>query len=192
MVLKAVSAIGGMRHSIGAELRPRLPSAIDRQSEHVRPGVVAGRIEVLPLLEHPPVIQLRGDQVLAIRHRLDHPTSIRAGDAGAAIADDFVLFQGHAIAVRHAGGLFVGETSLEALGDYAAGPSHVMPTGGTARFSSALNVRDFQRVLPLIGLSQAGVDAIGVAAARLARAEGLEAHAQAIEARLRPAAGEDR
>lgn len=87
-------------------------------------------------------------------------------------------------AVRHAGGLFVGETSLEALGDYAAGPSHVMPTGGTARFSSAINVRDFQRVLPLIGLSQAGVDAIGPAAARLARAEGLEAHAQAIEARL--------
>jgi uncharacterized SAM-binding protein YcdF (DUF218 family) len=87
-------------------------------------------------------------------------------------------------AVRHAGGLFVGETSLEALGDYAAGPSHVMPTGGTARFSSAINVRDFQRVLPLIGLSQAGVDEIGAAAALLARAEGLEAHAQA-EARAR-------
>jgi len=86
--------------------------------------------------------------------------------------------------VRHAGGLFVGETSLEALGDYAAGPSHVMPTGGTARFTSAINVRDFQRVLPLVGLSQAGVDAIGAAAARLARAEGLEAHARAIEARL--------
>ena len=87
--------------------------------------------------------------------------------------------------VRHAGGLFVGETSLEALGDYAAGPSHVMPTGGTARFTSAINVRDFQRVLPLVGLTQAGVDAIGAAAARLARAEGLEAHARAIEARLR-------
>lgn len=86
--------------------------------------------------------------------------------------------------VRHAGGLFVGETSLEALGDYAAGPSHVMPTGGTARFTSAINVRDFQRVVPLVALSQFGVDLIGAAAARLARAEGLEAHAQAIEARL--------
>jgi len=95
-------------------------------------------------------------------------------------------------AVRHAGGLFVGETSLEALGDYAAGPSHVMPTGGTARFSSAINVRDFQRVLPLVALSQGGVDLIGAAAARLARAEGLEAHARAIEARLtaRPTHGE--
>lgn len=85
--------------------------------------------------------------------------------------------------VRHAGGIFVGETSLEALGDYAAGPSHVMPTGGTARYSSALNVRDFQRVVPLIGLNQRGVDTIASAAATLARAEGLEAHAQAIEAR---------
>jgi histidinol dehydrogenase len=86
----------------------------------------------------------------------------------------------------------VGETSLEALGDYAAGPSHVMPTGGTARFSSAINVRDFQRVLPLVALSQGGVDLIGEAAARLARAEGLEAHARAIEARLtaRPPHGE--
>jgi histidinol dehydrogenase len=89
----------------------------------------------------------------------------------------------HVGRVRHAGGIFVGETSLEALGDYAAGPSHVMPTGGTARFSSALNVRDFQRVVPLIGLSQRGVDEIAAAAARLARAEGLEAHARAIESR---------
>jgi histidinol dehydrogenase len=89
----------------------------------------------------------------------------------------------HVGKVRHAGGIFIGETSLEALGDYAAGPSHVMPTGGTARFSSALNVRDFQRVVPFIGLSQRGVDDIAVAAARLARAEGLEAHAQAIESR---------
>jgi histidinol dehydrogenase len=90
--------------------------------------------------------------------------------------------------VRHAGGLFVGETSLEALGDYAAGPSHVMPTGGTARYASAINVRDFQRVLPLIALSQAGVDLIGADAVRLARAEGLEAHAQAIELRMRVSA----
>lgn len=87
-------------------------------------------------------------------------------------------------AVRHAGGLFVGASSLEALGDYVAGPSHVMPTGGTARFSSAINVRDFQRLIPVVGLSAAGARAIGPDAARFARAEGLEAHAQAVEARL--------
>ncbi|CAN5788465.1 histidinol dehydrogenase [soil metagenome] len=85
--------------------------------------------------------------------------------------------------VRHAGGVFVGEASMEALGDYVAGPSHVMPTGGTARFSSALNVRHFQRVIPVIGLAPAGAAAIGEAGARMARAEGLEAHARAIEAR---------
>ncbi len=86
--------------------------------------------------------------------------------------------------VRNAGGLFIGENSMEALGDYLAGPSHVMPTSGTARFSSFLNVRDFQKVIPLVSFSAAVVAEIGPAAARLARAEGLEAHARAIQARL--------
>jgi histidinol dehydrogenase len=85
--------------------------------------------------------------------------------------------------VRHAGGVFVGEHSMEALGDYVAGPSHVMPTGGTARFSSALNVRHFQKVMSVVGLGPQGAAAIGPAGARMARAEGLEAHARAIEAR---------
>jgi len=87
-------------------------------------------------------------------------------------------------AVDQAGGVFVGAYSMEALGDYVAGPSHVMPTGGTARYASALNVRDFQRVMPVVGLAPAALAAIGPAGARLARAEGLEAHARAIEARL--------
>jgi histidinol dehydrogenase len=87
--------------------------------------------------------------------------------------------------VKNAGGIFLGESSMEALGDYNAGPSHVMPTGGTARFSSAVNVRDFQKVIPLVGLSQEAVESLGPGAARMARAEGLEAHARAIESRLR-------
>lgn len=86
--------------------------------------------------------------------------------------------------VEHAGGIFLGASSMEALGDYAAGPSHVMPTGGTARFSSALNVRDFQKVIPLVNVSAETLRKIGPAAACLARAEGLEAHARAIESRL--------
>jgi len=86
--------------------------------------------------------------------------------------------------VEHAGGIFLGASSMEALGDYAAGPSHVMPTGGTARFSSALNVRDFQKVIPLVNVSAETLQQIGPAAALLARAEGLEAHARAIESRL--------
>ncbi len=86
--------------------------------------------------------------------------------------------------IRHVGGIFIGEHSMEALGDYIVGPSHVMPTGGTARFSSAINVRDFQKVIPFMHLDAATVARIGPHGARMARAEGLEAHARAIESRL--------
>ena len=86
--------------------------------------------------------------------------------------------------VTRAGGVFVGEASMEALGDYLAGPSHVMPTGGTARFMSPVNVRDFQNIISVVGINPATLRAVGPAAARLARAEGLEAHARAIESRL--------
>lgn len=86
--------------------------------------------------------------------------------------------------VRNAGGLFLGGNSPEALGDYVVGPSHVMPTGATARFSSFVNLRDFQKVIPFTQLSHAVVAELGPAAARMARAEGLEAHALAVEARF--------
>jgi histidinol dehydrogenase len=89
--------------------------------------------------------------------------------------------------VQKAGGVFVGESSMEALGDYLAGPSHVMPTGGTARFMSPVNVRDFQNIISVIGVNHATLQAIGPAAALLARTEGLEAHARAIESRLEEA-----
>ncbi|MEX2503173.1 MAG: histidinol dehydrogenase [Trueperaceae bacterium] len=88
--------------------------------------------------------------------------------------------------VRNAGGVFLGAHSMEALGDYAAGPSHVMPTMATARFASAVNVRDFQKVVPVVSLSPELVRRIGPAAARMARAEHLEAHARAVETRLDP------
>ncbi|ULH16594.1 histidinol dehydrogenase [Deinococcus sp. KNUC1210] len=86
--------------------------------------------------------------------------------------------------VQRAGGVFVGESSMEALGDYLAGPSHVMPTGGTARFMSPVNVRDFQNIISVVGVNAAALGRIGPAAALLARTEGLEAHARAIESRL--------
>jgi len=86
--------------------------------------------------------------------------------------------------VHAAGGVFVGEHSMEALGDYIAGPSHVMPTRATARFSSAVNVRDFQVVIPIVGLQANALDSIAAPAAKMARAEGLDAHAKAIESRL--------
>jgi histidinol dehydrogenase len=87
--------------------------------------------------------------------------------------------------VRHAGGIFLGEDSPEVLGDYTAGPSHVMPTGGTARFFSPIHVQDFTKVISLAAANRAGLRRVGPAAATLARAEGLTAHAAAMDRRLR-------
>jgi histidinol dehydrogenase len=86
--------------------------------------------------------------------------------------------------VRNAAGVFLGERSFEVLGDYVAGPSHVMPTGGTARFASPINVLDFVKLVSVIGLNERALQAIGPAAVTLARAEGLTAHAAAVTRRL--------
>jgi histidinol dehydrogenase len=87
--------------------------------------------------------------------------------------------------VRNAGGIFLGESSFEVLGDYVAGPSHVMPTGGTARFASPLNVLDFVKITSLIGLEARAASELSQTAAVLARAEALTAHAAAAEARIK-------
>lgn len=86
--------------------------------------------------------------------------------------------------VRNAGGIFVGETSFEVLGDYVAGPSHIMPTAGTARFASPLNVEDFIKRISLIGLSPATSAQLSAQAVRIATAEGLDAHAAAARERM--------
>jgi histidinol dehydrogenase len=86
--------------------------------------------------------------------------------------------------VRNAGGVFVGERSFEVLGDYTAGPSHIMPTGSTARYSSPVNVDDFRKVISLVGLNEVALERIGPAAMKLAEAEGLFAHAAAVRVRL--------
>ena len=86
--------------------------------------------------------------------------------------------------VRNAGGIFVGEQSPEALGDYTAGPSHVMPTGGTARFFSPIHLADFTKVVTIAAANQKAVERLGPATMTLARAEGLEAHARAVSIRL--------
>ncbi|MFQ5861160.1 MAG: histidinol dehydrogenase [Dehalococcoidia bacterium] len=87
--------------------------------------------------------------------------------------------------VRHAGGLFLGEFSPEVTGDYVAGPSHTMPTGGTARFSSALGVRHFLKSIPVVGLQREQLEKLAPFGATIARAEGLTGHARALELRLR-------
>lgn len=86
--------------------------------------------------------------------------------------------------VKAAGGIFMGEYSFEVLGDYVAGPSHVMPTGGTARFASPLNVWDFIKIISLIGLDKSTGRELSKSAAIIARAEGLEAHARSADHRV--------
>lgn len=92
--------------------------------------------------------------------------------------------------IRYAGGIFLGEFSAEVMADYVAGPSHVMPTGGTARFASALSVRNFLRISPFLNLSKSTFMGLAADAAELARAEGLDGHAAAADRRRRKLAGE--
>jgi len=89
--------------------------------------------------------------------------------------------------LRHAGAIFLGAYSSESLGDYCAGPNHVLPTAGTARFSSPLGVYDFVKRSSLIEVSAAGAQVLGPIAAELAHGEGLQAHARAAEMRIDPA-----
>ncbi|MFV8782261.1 histidinol dehydrogenase [Microbulbifer sp. SA54] len=86
--------------------------------------------------------------------------------------------------IRHAGAIFLGRHTAEALGDYCAGPNHVLPTSGTARFSSPLGVYDFQKRSSIIYCSQQGADTLGSVASILAKGEGLEAHARSAEYRV--------
>jgi histidinol dehydrogenase len=86
--------------------------------------------------------------------------------------------------ITAAGGVFVGERSFEVLGDYAAGPSHVMPTGGSARFASPINVWDFMHIISLAALTPQGAADVALVSAAIARMEGLDAHARSAEARL--------
>ena len=89
-------------------------------------------------------------------------------------------------AVRHAGSIFLGRHTPEAVGDYVGGPNHVLPTGRRARFSSGLSVLDFMKRTSFLGCTAEAIRAIGPAAVALARAEGLPAHARSVEERLHP------
>jgi histidinol dehydrogenase len=86
--------------------------------------------------------------------------------------------------IRHAGAVFMGRYASEALGDYCAGPNHVLPTARTARFSSPLGVYDFQKRTSLISVSAAGAQSLGAIAAELADGEGLPAHAASARYRM--------
>jgi histidinol dehydrogenase len=86
--------------------------------------------------------------------------------------------------INNAGCIFVGEYATEPIGDYVAGPSHALPTGGTARFSSPLNILDFIKIIDVVKVNKTGIKTLGNVAMTIARAEGLDAHAKAVEKRL--------
>ena len=88
--------------------------------------------------------------------------------------------------IKHAGAIFMGRDTCEALGDYCAGPNHVLPTSRTARFSSPLGVYDFQKRSSMIMVSAVGAQVLGRIAATLAYGEGLQAHARSAEYRIKP------
>lgn len=98
-----------------------------------------------------------------------------------AVADPEALLQ----RVRHAGAIFLGRHAPEAIGDYVAGPDHVLPTSRAARYASGLSVLDFMKRTSIIGCGPEGLAAIGPAAATLADAEGLSSHAASIRLRLK-------
>jgi histidinol dehydrogenase len=97
-----------------------------------------------------------------------------------AVEDPEPLFR----AIRHAGSIFLGRHTSEAIGDYIAGPNHVLPTGRRARFASGLSVLDFMKRTSFIQLDEPALRAIGDAAIALAEAEGLQAHARSVAVRL--------
>ena len=97
-----------------------------------------------------------------------------------AVAEPDVLFA----RIRHAGAVFLGRYAPEALGDYVAGPNHVLPTSGAARFASGLSVQNFMKRTTILQTDLAAFSALGPAAARLADAEGLPGHAGSIRRRL--------
>ena len=124
---------------------------------------------------HGTIIVVAGlDEAPALANRL------AAEHVELAVADPEALFA----RIRHAGSVFLGRNTPEAIGDYVAGPNHVLPTGRRARFSSGLSVLDFMKRTSFIALGEGALDKIGPAAIALAEAEGLSAHARSIEVRL--------
>ncbi len=141
--------------------------------------------ERLPLLPRREIIEKSLARNGALIHTADLHQAAQISDRiapehlGLSVADPEALLT----EIHCAGAIFLGPWSSEVLGDYCAGPSHVLPTAGAARFSSPLGVQDFMRTSSIIQCGEAGASLLAGTAATLARAEGLEAHAQAAECR---------
>lgn len=153
----------------------RVAQAIDTLlPEMPRRAVISAALENRGAL-----IQVRDlDDACAIANRIA-PEHLEISVADVAQANQY------ADQIRHAGAIFIGAYTSESLGDYCAGPNHVLPTSGTARFSSPLGVYDFQKRSSLIQVSEQGAQTLGKIASTLAHGEGLTAHARSAEMRLK-------
>jgi histidinol dehydrogenase len=110
---------------------------------------------------------------------------VEAIDIANAIASEHTTVEsGDAAKIKSAGSIFIGDYSAQPLGDYASGPNHVLPTGGSARFRGGLSVNDFLKVVTVQEISRIGLRTLGPSVVHLAEAEGLEAHAQAVKVRM--------
>lgn len=142
--------------------------------------------KLLPTLERAGIASrsLRGRsaliQVANLAEAADISNSIAPEHLELSVADPESLLP----LIRHAGAIFLGRYTAEALGDFCAGPNHVLPTSGTARFSSPLGASDFQKRSSIIGFTAQGADRLGRIASVLARSEGLTAHARSAEYRI--------
>jgi histidinol dehydrogenase len=150
-------------------------------------AVVASITTLLPTMERAEIIRqsldTRGALILAqnLNEAADIANRIAPEHLELSVEDPDAL----CLNIRHAGAIFMGRYTAEALGDYCAGPNHVLPTSGTARFSSPLGVYDFQKRSSLIHCSAAGASALGKTASILARGESLTAHARSAEYRIK-------
>jgi histidinol dehydrogenase len=159
--------------------------------------IITDSQELLNAIEHQLDVQLaaqpRGEVARGALERQGRAVLVESVDQAVELADriapEHLCLMVHdpwqwAQRVNHAGGLFLGEYSPEVMGDYIAGPSHVMPTGGTARYSSALGVNQFLRTMPVVRLDVGSFQRLGPAAIQIAHAEGLGGHANAVQLRL--------
>jgi len=150
-------------------------------------AVEASINKLLPTMERADIIRTSMTDRAALIHVADLSEAAKVSNRIApehlelSVENPETLLEG----IRHAGAIFLGRYTAEALGDYCAGPNHVLPTSGTARFSSPLGVYDFQKRSSIIGFSAKGADRMGRVASVLARGEGLTAHARSAEYRIK-------
>jgi histidinol dehydrogenase len=158
-----------------------LLDAVARSAQRLLPGMPRASIIAASLARRGALIRTRDlAEACAIANRIA-PEHLEL-----AVADPEPLLP----SIRHAGAIFVGHYASEALGDYCAGPNHVLPTGRTARFSSPLGVYDFQKRTSMLRIDARTARALAPIAVTLAMGEGLVAHARSAQARLDAQAGE--